>query len=106
MHDWPIHSGRSPPEPRPTGAAMSEMFETSASHFDRVVRAYTAELFHFALWLCRDRHRAEDVLQEALTRAWRNWGHVKDENARRSWLFSIVRNEFYRNAERAGRDAH
>jgi RNA polymerase sigma-70 factor (ECF subfamily) len=68
-----------------------------------VVRAYTAELFHFALWLARDRHRAEDILQEALTRAWRNWNHVKDEAARRSWMYAIVRNEFYRDAREATR---
>jgi len=70
----------------------------TTSHFDQVVRAYSGELFHFALWLCRDRHRAEDVLQEALTRAWRRWGDVKDEAARKSWLYTIVRNEFYRDA--------
>lgn len=80
------------------------MFGRSPSHFDQVVRAYTAELFHFALWLARDRHRAEDILQEALIRAWRNWSHVKDEAARRSWLYAIVRNEFLRNAGRAKRD--
>lgn len=79
---------------------MKPLFDRSASHFDRVVRAYTAELFHFASWLCRDRHRAEDVLQEALARAWRNWSQVKDESARRSWLFAIVRNEFYRSVQR------
>ncbi len=77
---------------------MKPLFSRSGEHFDSVVRAYTAELFHYALWLCRDRHRAEDVLQEALTRAWRNWNHVKDEAARRAWLYSIVRNEFYRDA--------
>lgn len=76
----------------------------SASHFDRVIRAYTAELFHFALWLTRDRHRAEDVLQEALTRVWRNWNDVKDEAARRSWMYAIVRNEFYRNARKHVRE--
>jgi RNA polymerase sigma-70 factor, ECF subfamily len=76
----------------------------SATHFDQVVRAYSAELFHFALWLTRDRHRAEDVLQEALTRAWRSWGGVKDEAARRSWLYAIVRNEFYRDARKAQRE--
>ena len=73
------------------------------SHFDQVVRAYSAELFHFAMWLTRDRHRAEDVLQEALTRAWRSWSHVKDEAARKSWLYTIVRNEFYRDATKAQR---
>ncbi|HUJ00929.1 MAG TPA: sigma-70 family RNA polymerase sigma factor [Usitatibacter sp.] len=80
------------------------MFGRSTAHFDRVVRAYAAELFRFALWLARDRHRAEDILQEALTRAWRNWSHVKDEGARRGWLYAIVRNEFYRDSGRAKRE--
>ena len=82
---------------------MTPFIGRSPSHFDRVVGAYTAELFHFALWLTRDRHRAEDILQEALTRAWRNWNHVKDEAARRSWMYAIVRNEFYRDARKASR---
>jgi RNA polymerase sigma-70 factor (ECF subfamily) len=81
------------------------MLPRSSTHFDQAVRAYSPELFHFALWLARDRHRAEDILQEALTRAWRSWGHVKDEGARRGWLYAIVRNEFYRSAEHAKRDA-
>lgn len=79
---------------------MISLIGGSATHFDQVVRAYSGELFHFALWLTRDRHRAEDVLQEALTRAWRSWGRVKDESARKSWLYAIVRNEFYRDARR------
>lgn len=83
---------------------MRPFIGRSAAHFDQVVRAYTAELFHFALWLARDRHRAEDILQEALTRAWRNWNHVKDEAARRSWMYSIVRNEFYRSASKSARE--
>ena len=82
---------------------MTPFIGRSSAHFDRVVRAYTAELFHFALWLTRDRHRAEDILQEALTRAWRNWNHVKDEAARRSWMYAIVRNEFYRETQKASR---
>jgi RNA polymerase sigma-70 factor (ECF subfamily) len=77
----------------------------SSTHFDQVVRAYAGELYHFALWLARDRHRAEDVVQDALTRAWRSWSHVKDEGARRGWLYAIVRNEFYRTSERSRRDA-
>jgi RNA polymerase sigma-70 factor (ECF subfamily) len=68
------------------------------AHFDGVVRAYSSELFHFALWLTGDRHGAEDVLQDALARAWRSWTQVKDEGARRAWLYAIVRNEFHRSA--------
>ncbi len=81
------------------------MLARASTHFDQAVRAYSPELFHYALWLARDRHRAEDILQDALARAWRSWSHVKDEGARRAWLYAIVRNEFYRSAERAKRDA-
>lgn len=77
----------------------------SASHFDQAVRAYSAELYHFALWITRDRHRAEDVVQEALTRAWRSWSHLKDESARRGWLYAIVRNEAYREMRGGNREA-
>lgn len=82
---------------------MMAFIGRATSHFDQVVRAYSGELFHFALWLTRDRHRAEDVLQEALARAWRSWSHVKDESARKSWLYTIVRNEFYREMGKAHR---
>lgn len=83
---------------------MSLLPGRDAAHFDQVVRAYAGELFHFAQWLARDRHRAEDVLQEALARAWRSWNHVKDEGARRSWLYAIVRNEHYRTARAAAEE--
>ncbi len=75
--------------PRPSGA-----------HFDQLVRAYSAELFQYASWLCRDRHRAEDILQEAFVRAWKGWHQVDEESARRSWLYTIVRNEFLRDTGR------
>ena len=68
----------------------------SSTHFDQVVRAYSSELFQYASWLCRDRHRAEDILQEAFARAWKSWDQVDDESGRRSWLYTIVRNEFLR----------
>lgn len=67
-----------------------------SAHFDQAVRAYSAELFQYAAWLARDRHRAEDILQDAFTRAWRHWDQVTDEAGRRSWLYTIVRNEFLR----------
>ena len=71
------------------------------ARFEQVVRAYSAELYRFAAWLTRDRHRAEDVLQDAFARAWRNWDQVREESARRSWLYAIVRNEFLRSAGRS-----
>ena len=79
---------------------MLTWLRPSSAHFDQVVRAYSAELFRYAAWLSRDRHRAEDILQEAFTRAWKSWSQVDSESARRSWLYTIVRNEFLRDTGR------
>ena len=64
--------------------------------FEDAVKAHGAELFRFAYWLARDRHRAEDVVQEALLRSWRGFGGLQDPGAVKSWMYSIVRNEYYR----------
>lgn len=43
--------------------------------------------------LPRDPHRAEDVVQECMFRAWRNSGILTAEGAKvRSWLFTVARN--------------
>ncbi len=81
---------------------MISWLKPASGHFDHTVRAYSAQLFQYAFWLCRDRHRAEDILQEAFARAWQAWDKVTDEAARRSWLYTIVRNEFLRGAGKAG----
>lgn len=79
---------------------MLKWLHPSSAHFDQVVRAYSAELFRYAAWLSRDRHRAEDILQEAFARAWKSWLQVESEAGRRSWLYTIVRNEFLRDTGR------
>jgi RNA polymerase sigma-70 factor (ECF subfamily) len=58
------------------------------------------ELVRFAFWLSRDRSIAEDVVQEALLRAWRSRGELKDPAALRPWLLTIVRREHARLYER------
>ena len=80
---------------------MISWLRPSSAHFDQVVRAYSSELFQYASWLTRDRHRAEDILQEAFARAWKSWDQVNDESGRRSWLYTIVRNEFLRDTGRS-----
>jgi len=58
------------------------------------------ELLRFAWWLARDRAVAEDVVQEALLRAWRSRDALKDPAAARGWLLTIVRREHARLYER------
>jgi RNA polymerase sigma-70 factor (ECF subfamily) len=64
--------------------------------FEDLVRRHAADLYRYAFWLARDRQQAEDVVQEALLRAWGGFARLRDPAAAKGWMFSIVRNEFYR----------
>lgn len=65
-----------------------------------LLHALRPELLRFACWLARDRALAEDVVQEALLRAWRSQADLRDATAARSWLLTIVRREHARLYER------
>ena len=75
-------------------------FGRESREFEAAVRAHSSDLYRYAYWLCRDRVRAEDVVQESFARAWKSWSDLKDRGAVKSWLFSIVRNEHLRGFER------
>lgn len=68
--------------------------------FERLVDLYAQDIHHFALWLTKDHHAAEDVVQEAYARAWKNLDQLKDESVAKSWLLTIVRNENARRFQR------
>ena len=68
--------------------------------FEDLVREHAAALFRYAYWLARDRHQAEDVVQEALLRGWRAFPRLRERAAAKAWLYSIVRNEHLRAAGR------
>ena len=76
------------------------LFETKKSKFESLVRAYSAELYRYAYWLCRERFQAEDLVQETFTRAWQGWEGLRDDRAAKSWLYTILRNEHARLFER------
>ena len=68
--------------------------------FDRVVGTLHSDLFRYATWLSRDPGIAEEVVQEALLRAWKSLDALRDDNAAKSWLLTIVRRENARYFER------
>jgi len=52
------------------------------------------ELLGAALRLAKNRHDAEDLVAEAVTRAWANRWSLKDAERFRPWLFRILTNVF------------
>lgn len=68
--------------------------------FDALARRYADDLFRFSLWLCGDRTLASDLVQETYMRAWKSLRHLKDADAAKSWLITILRREYARTFER------
>ncbi len=70
------------------------------SAFAQLCDELRPDLFRFAFWLARDREVAEDVVQEALLRAWRSREALAEGTAAKPWLLTIVRREHARLYER------
>jgi RNA polymerase sigma-70 factor (ECF subfamily) len=68
--------------------------------FDRLVAVFHPDMYRYAAWLSRDKAIAEDVVQEALLRAWKSLDALRDDNAAKQWLLTIVRRENARYFER------
>lgn len=58
----------------------------------------------FAHSLCGNSILADDLVQETLVKAWASAGSFQLGTNMRAWLFTILRNEFYSQMRRKGRD--
>jgi len=68
--------------------------------FDRLIAGLYADMYRYAAWLSRDPGVAEEVVQEALLRAWKALDALKDDGSAKAWLLTIVRRENARYFER------
>jgi RNA polymerase sigma-70 factor (ECF subfamily) len=68
--------------------------------FDRLVAPWRDDLYRYAVWLCRDRALADDIVQETMLRAYRALNSLNDEASIKTWLLTIVRREHARVYER------
>jgi RNA polymerase sigma-70 factor (ECF subfamily) len=68
--------------------------------FARLCNELRPDLLRFAFWLARDRSVAEDVVQEAMLRAWRSRDGLAEAGAAKPWLLTIIRREHARLYER------
>lgn len=64
--------------------------------FEILVNSYGRALYRYAYWLCKDSAAAEDLVQEALLRAWGALEQLRSEKAALSWLLTILRREHFR----------
>jgi RNA polymerase sigma-70 factor, ECF subfamily len=60
--------------------------------WDEVHRICLSYAFRYA----KDRTEAEDIAQDSMVRAWRKRSTLRNSEARKSWLATIVRNEALR----------
>lgn len=73
---------------------------TRRQRFDRLIAGLYADMYRYAAWLSRDPGVAEDVVQEALLRAWKSLDALQEDGAAKPWLLTIVRRENARYFER------
>ena len=58
----------------------------------------------FAVSLCGNATRADDLVQETLVKAWANHSSFEPGTNLRAWLYTILRNEFYSQMRKKARE--
>lgn len=72
--------------------------------FKREMLAALPSLRAFAVSLSRRQDRADDLVQETVMKAWGKQESFQPGTNMRAWLFTILRNEFYSQMRRKGRE--
>ncbi|MDR3507923.1 MAG: sigma-70 family RNA polymerase sigma factor [Caulobacteraceae bacterium] len=77
--------------------------KTTKDAFTRELIALIPQMRAFARSLCRDHAKAEDLVQDALAKAWSARANFELGTNMRAWTFMILRNQFYSDKRRAWR---
>ena len=72
--------------------------------FELLVLPHLDGAYRFARWLARSPEGVDDVVQEAVLRAYRGFDGLRGQDAR-AWLMTIVRNCHFTARKRAQRGA-
>src|SRR6202521_951465 len=67
---------------------------SDAGNFEELILPHLDAAYNLARWLVRDRHDAEDIVQEAYLRAFKFFGSYQGGDPR-AWVLKIVRNTSY-----------
>lgn len=71
----------------------SSQSSAGSKEFAARVGVHMNDLNNYAVWLTHDRTAAQDIVQEALLRAWRGLPKLDNQAALKGWLLAIVRRE-------------
>src|SRR5882672_8610828 len=80
---------RGPPQAREAAPAVRSPDE-SKGRFEQVVLPHLDAAYNLARWLTRNDHDAQDIVQDAMLRAFRFFDGLRGEP--KPWLLAIVRN--------------
>lgn len=69
--------------------------------FKKLAYPHTRFLYNVALKYMGNPYDAEDLVQETMYAAFRNFGQLRDESKCRSWLFAILRSNFLKEKRQA-----
>jgi RNA polymerase sigma-70 factor (ECF subfamily) len=86
---------------------MGTMLEEATgrrARFEREVLAHLDAMYTFALRLTRNPHEAEDVVSDAILRAFDYWEQYRLGTNARAWLFTILYHAFVNRRRRARRE--
>ena len=83
---------------------MSDTTSSDERSFKRDMLATLPSLRAFAVSLSGRADRADDLVQDAILKAWANQASFKPGTNIKAWLFTILRNEFYSQMRKAGRE--
>lgn len=90
-------------ELRVLAAHQLTMAEDRAFEFEHIALPHAAGLLRYARHLAGEKARAEDLVQETLLSAWRNFRQFEKGTNCKAWLFRILQNLYYRQARRGAR---
>jgi RNA polymerase sigma-70 factor (ECF subfamily) len=75
------------------GSLVHAVLAGDGDAFAVLVRRHQASMFRFAVRMCGDRDDADDVVQAAFVRAYRNLAQCRELDRFAAWLRQIVMNE-------------
>lgn len=74
--------------------------------FAQMYETVYKDLYRFALCMMRNPHEAEDAVSESVVAAYENIGKLRDAEAFRSWIFTILSNTCKKKWRKAAREGN